>query len=331
MTLPTVVIVVPAFDAEPYLAEALDSLLAQTFEDWRAVVINDGSSDDTGAIAEAYAQRDSRILVVQQPNRGLSAARNVGLATCRGVYYAFLDADDRWRPQKLEQQLDYARRTNAEFVFCGYETFGSGANPAHTPDWDKLCDRYTAAQMVRLLVRRNFILPSCTLIHSSVLDAVGAFDETLRTASDWDLWLRIAGAGYEFQGLPARLCDYRTHAANVSRNWGASFWNNLLVHRRHLPEEMRDHPEVRHFFRLIFRNAFSSEGDAGRFERLEEMLDAYRCYDPAGNAARLMTLLRRVCPLKAWWFLCRYAVIPAAWHIEGWWEKYGRWRCAHGG
>jgi glycosyltransferase involved in cell wall biosynthesis len=102
---PIVTVVVPAYNAEATLAETLESALAQTCRDLEVVVVNDGSSDQTTAIAKAYAARDPRLRLIEQPNGGVARARNTGIAAARGAYIAPLDADDLWRPDKLDRQL----------------------------------------------------------------------------------------------------------------------------------------------------------------------------------------------------------------------------------
>src|SRR5689334_9621809 len=114
MPLPLVSCVVPVYNGERYLAEALDSILAQTHRPLQAIVADDGSTDGTAAVAAAYGDR---VLVLRQANAGPAAARNLGLAAARGEYVAFLDADDLWHPRKLERQL--ARfRARPQLDYC---------------------------------------------------------------------------------------------------------------------------------------------------------------------------------------------------------------------
>jgi glycosyltransferase involved in cell wall biosynthesis len=96
---PTVSVITPAFNAAPYVRETLDSVLAQTFTDFEVIVVDDGSTDETAAIVDWYAQRDPRVRVVRQANRGIAAARNTAIAHARGRFLALLDSDDLWFPR----------------------------------------------------------------------------------------------------------------------------------------------------------------------------------------------------------------------------------------
>ncbi len=98
-------IVVPAFNAAATLPETLDSLSAQSFGDFEIIVVDDGSTDGTAAVAEAHAKGDRRVRIVQQNNRGLAGARNTGIAHARGALIGFCDSDDRWMPDKLDAHV----------------------------------------------------------------------------------------------------------------------------------------------------------------------------------------------------------------------------------
>src|SRR3954464_9718855 len=103
--MPTVSVIVPAYNVAPYIRAAIDSALAQTFRDLEVIVVNDGSTDETASIVDACCAADPRVRLIEQPNRGLSAARNTALAAARGEFLALLDGDDTWDPGFLEAQL----------------------------------------------------------------------------------------------------------------------------------------------------------------------------------------------------------------------------------
>src|ERR1700749_83796 len=99
-------VIMPAYNSGRYLAESVRSVQAQTFGGWELVVVDDGSTDDTGEVARRLAEADARVRYVRRPNGGQAAARNTGLAEARGRLVAFLDADDLWLPEKLEAQME---------------------------------------------------------------------------------------------------------------------------------------------------------------------------------------------------------------------------------
>ena len=110
-------VVIPVYNVEKYLAECVDSVLAQSYMNWEAILVDDGATDSSGAVCDAYARQDPRIRVIHQKNGGLSAARNTGLKAARGEYVYFLDSDDYIEPQTLKVLLETAEREQADVVF----------------------------------------------------------------------------------------------------------------------------------------------------------------------------------------------------------------------
>ncbi len=121
--MPTVSIVMPVYNAEAFVAEAIDSVLAQTYDDWELLVCDDCSTDSSNRIIATYAERDPRIRLMRlDTNGGAAVARNTALRAARGRYIAFLDCDDLWKPSKLERQLAFMREHCYAFTFTQYET-----------------------------------------------------------------------------------------------------------------------------------------------------------------------------------------------------------------
>lgn len=119
--MPKISIVVPIYNVEKYLARALDSILSQTFGDWEAILVNDGSPDRSAEIAEEYVNRDARFRLIHRENGGLSAARNTGMKYITGEYVMFLDSDDFLHPQAMELCLTAAERDNSDMVAYTYD------------------------------------------------------------------------------------------------------------------------------------------------------------------------------------------------------------------
>lgn len=114
--MPTISVIIPVYNVEPFLRRCLDSLLDQTYTDWEAICVNDGSPDNSQAILEEYAKKDSRFIILVQKNKGLSEARNTGMRSARGDYLIFLDSDDFIHPQTLEIALSLATKEHADLV-----------------------------------------------------------------------------------------------------------------------------------------------------------------------------------------------------------------------
>lgn len=209
-------LIIATHDHARFLPEAIDSALAQTLPGLRVVVVDDGSTDETPAVLQRYGDR---IVALRQANRGLSAARNAGLARAAGDYVGFLDADDLLAPTKLEQQ---ARILDADpgigWSYCDVrivdELTGEARLASERFDYRS---RALDGRLFQELVRGNFIPGMAPLVRRSVLESVGRFDEALTALEDWDLWLRLALVA-EARYLPAVLATYRWHREGMSRD-----------------------------------------------------------------------------------------------------------------
>ena len=127
MSTPKVSIIVPVYNVEKYLRQCLDSILAQTFTDWECILVDDGSTDDSGKICDEYAEEDSRISTIHQVNKGSSVARNAGLAKSKGIYLSFIDSDDWVENNYLERLLETAKLYKSDMVICSfYRNFSNG-------------------------------------------------------------------------------------------------------------------------------------------------------------------------------------------------------------
>jgi hypothetical protein len=202
---PAFTVVIAAFNEEDMVGDAIRSVQKQTRSDWELVLVDDGSEDATARVAGALAAEDPRIRVISQPNAGLSAARNAGIALARTELISFLDADDLWLPPYLER-MDRALRAAPD------------AGWAYTDAWALDIDRNrfrkaTAmsscqppeelptdpVEIMKLLVRQNFIWVAAT-VRRSAMDAAGPFRVELESAEDVDLWFRILAQGYRAIG-----------------------------------------------------------------------------------------------------------------------------------
>jgi glycosyltransferase involved in cell wall biosynthesis len=223
----SVSVVVATFNHAPWLPQALDSALAQTLPDVEVVVVDDGSIDATPEVLARYA---GRIRTVRQPNRGLSAARNAGLAVARGRYVAFLDADDLLQPTKLaEQAAVLEREAAAGWTYCDVRIEDEATGVATTVSERfgyraRRLDGWLFAE----LIRGNFIPAMAPLVRRAALDAAGPFDERLDALEDWDLWLRLALVA-EARYTPRVLATYRVRTAGMSQDRGRMHRNRLRV------------------------------------------------------------------------------------------------------
>lgn len=228
---PLVSVVVPAYNAARYLGATLAAARAQTYRDLEVIVVDDGSEDDTAAVAAVHAAADPRIRVYQQPNSGVAAARNFGIEQASGSLIAPLDADDLWHPQKLERQVQRMEQggNRTGLVYTWWVSIDASGKPlwAALP-WQVEGDVFEA------LVSLNFIgNASVPLFRRACLEAVGGYDPTFRErgaqgCEDWSLNLRIAER-YAVGLVPAYLVGYRTSPGCMSLNVAAMYRSYRLV------------------------------------------------------------------------------------------------------
>ncbi len=209
-------VVIPTFNHARYLPPALDSALAQTLPAVEFVVVDDGSTDDTPEVLARYA---GRIRVVRQPNRGLPAARNAGVAASRGEYVAFLDADDVLAPAKLaEQAAVLEAEPGVGWTYCDVriEEDATGVTTTASERFGYRARRLDG-WLFPELIRGNFIPAIAPLVRRPALAAAGPFDERLDALEDWDLWLRLALVA-EARYTPRVLATYRVRKEGMSRD-----------------------------------------------------------------------------------------------------------------
>jgi glycosyltransferase involved in cell wall biosynthesis len=201
-------IIVPAFNAARYLPFALQSVLSQTFEDWRVLLVDDGSTDSTAQVVASFQNRfGSKIQYIRQENRGLPAARNTAIRASAAEFLALLDADDVWLPCRLEESVKILRaRPQAGLSYGGITGIDPEGRLGDTFVGNK---KYAEGNIAPYIYMRRVELPCPTMtFRRKCIDEVGLFDETMRATEDRDLWLRIA-LRYEVAFVPKVLAYYR--------------------------------------------------------------------------------------------------------------------------
>ncbi|MCM1101296.1 MAG: glycosyltransferase [Clostridium sp.] len=207
-------IIVPVYNVEKYIVEAIESVRRQTYDNWELLLVEDGSTDDTGRIMEEYGEsvRDDRIRILRQPeNRGAAEARNRGVTEARGRYIAYLDSDDLWEPEKLERELAFMRERQAAFAFTGYEfadESGKGMGKVvHVP---------------RTLNYKQALRNTTIFTTTVMFDTARIPKEMLQMpkvkSEDTALWWKVLRNGYIAWGLDENLVKYRRAGSSLSSN-----------------------------------------------------------------------------------------------------------------
>lgn len=287
---PLVSIVIPAYNASNYLAEAIESALGQTYRNIEIIVVNDGSCDDgeTERIALAYG---NKIRYFHKENGGSSSALNYGIKEMRGEWFSWLSHDDLYYPDKIEKQIAYLNSlTSAKtstvitdnVLFAGAEFIDANAKLVRRPSKSKLQDTSSRLQaipgneyLISEPTRNTFHGCSC-LIHKSIFEKIGVFDENLRLINDIDMWYRIYTCGYSVHYIPEILVAGRIHGKQVSVQAGYSHHNaeQDMFWERSLMWLIANHPNNETLFFSFGRNAYLKtrfiEGDKA-FEHLKKL------------------------------------------------------------
>ncbi len=234
-------VVIPAYNAAATLEETLASLRTQTFRGWEAIVVDDGSTDDTAA-AGAAATRDPRIRFVRQPHQGISGARNTGIRHARFDWLVFLDADDWILPPMLERLTSLlAAEPTLDAVFCASARVAPDGTACDERFFDRASDLFEI-----FACTCAFSIHTC-VVRRALVEAVGCFDTSLHTCEDWDLWQRIARTGARFRSHPEVLARYRMRPNSASLDGGRIFADGLrVIERGHSPDDRVPHPHPAH-------------------------------------------------------------------------------------
>ena len=312
--MPAVSVVMPAYNAERYIAAALDSALAQTCRDLEVVVVDDGSADSTRQIVAGYGPP---VRLVEQANAGPSAARNHGVREAGGQFVAFLDSDDLWLPEKLAEQMalfDDGRRVG--LVYCHADRID--ADGALVPTEHAVLPK---GQIFLTLLERNYCCTSSVVVRREALERAGGFPEDMVWAEDWHLWLRVA-RHYELQAVERALVRHRVHGTSLTWQLEGAYHGARKV----LDDTVRpdDGPQVRRAARRgthrLDRNyglQWLGMADLARARRA--LCRALRnrpsdLHAAVGIAASLLPAVLRIPLLRLWKRVCPW--MP--------WEKDGR-------
>jgi glycosyltransferase involved in cell wall biosynthesis len=217
MTAPHISCIIPVFNGEKYLSEAIESILKQTYPFLEIIVVDDGSTDGTATVVSSYR---SRIRYVRQSNAGPAMARNLGLSAARGDYLAFLDADDLWHPAKLERQVAcFQHRCELELCVTHVQNFW-------VPELKDEADRFRNHRLTRPLPG---YVTQTLLARRALFERVGPFNVALRHGDAQDWFLRAAEEGAVMKLLPDVLVYRRLHHGNFSREVSAAHDDHLLI------------------------------------------------------------------------------------------------------
>lgn len=262
MTSPRMSVVMPVYNVEAYIAEAIQSVLDQTFEDFELIIVDDGGQDGSIDIARNFD--DPRIRIVPQENRGLAGARNTGIAEAQAPYIALLDSDDRWHPDKL--MLHFVHLQANPHIGVSYagsrmiDEHGAAMSVAMRPKLtdvtarDILCRNPIGNGSAPVL--RRTALDRAAFPHPQERTRICWFDESFRQSEDIELWVRLASLhDVSFEGIEGLLTDYRIIGGALSANVVKQYlsWSRMLdIARENAPELVAEHGDAARAYQLRY-------------------------------------------------------------------------------
>ncbi|MUP45141.1 glycosyltransferase family 2 protein [Gramella sp. BOM4] len=218
-------VVMPAYNSASFISEAIQSVISQTYPKWELIVVNDGSTDATSQIIEDLAAREDRIkLISNQTNQGTHYARNLAIKAASGDFIAFLDADDRWKPEKLQKQLELMTKNHLGACFSSYDlideaghSLGKKVQALKELSYDKL-------------LKANYV-GNLTGIYS-VKKLGKIYCPELKKRQDWALWLEVVKRSGPIKGIQESLAVYRIRKGSISGNKLEMLTYNFQVYQK---------------------------------------------------------------------------------------------------
>ncbi len=221
--MPKVSVIIPVYNSMSFLPQTLESVFNQSYKDFEVIIVNDGSTDGINRWITEIT--DSRVKYISQQNQGLSVARNTGIANAKGMYLAFLDADDLWHPMKLEKQVDILdKNPEVGLVYSWVASVDERGNIK-----GKIRKNYAEGNVWHKIIEHNIIeCGSNPMIRRICFEKLGNFDPKIAYAQGWQMWLKIA-ACYHFKVIKEPLVYYRAHSGNYSKKWQLMEPNYQLI------------------------------------------------------------------------------------------------------
>ena len=286
--MPRVSVIIPTFNCAAYLGHAIDSVLNQSYRDYEIIVVDDGSTDETPALASTYGKR---IKYLHQSNCGVSVARNRALKDASGEFFAYLDADDIWCPQKLEQQIQFLdAHTTCGLLHSDVSVINEYDQVIHERFNRETARPVPQNQCKQDILRRCHIQTPTVIERRKCVDKIGGFNERLPVAQDYMHWIMIALEGWEFGYIDQPLAKYRWRAGSLMSSKRRILEDHARMFGSLLPDQYRWRADFTELGPIIHDRFVSAERELAYLDRLEGHNDNAR--------RRLMALIQRS-PLEA--------------------------------
>ncbi len=204
-------VIMPAYNSAQYISEAIESVIAQTYTRWELIIIDDASRDHTNNIIQDFAKKDTRIKFLwNSTNLGTHHTRNKGIEAAEGDFIAFLDADDQWKPQKLQKQVDLLVQGNTAACFASYDLIAENG--------EALRKQVQALPVLTYekLLKANYVGNLTGIYNAKLLGKI--YNPEIAKRQDWAMWLKVIEEGGPMEGIQESLAIYRQRKDSISRN-----------------------------------------------------------------------------------------------------------------
>lgn len=232
-------VIIPSYNYGHFIKECLDSVVAQTYQDWECFIIDNGSTDDTEQVCKSYLEDQRFTYIRSEINKGPSPARNIALKQCTGEYVLFLDADDLIESNKLASAKRIIDRTGCDLVFTDFHYFSKDPSKIHKAvSFNGVLNAgmVPSGTITAKLINGNIFAISCVVTKKCVLEKADYFDEKINFNEDWDLWLRIAlnNATYYYDNNRNVETLIRDHGTSHSKDSIVMYLSGLYVCKKNL-------------------------------------------------------------------------------------------------
>ena len=315
-------IIMPAYNAEKYIADSIRSVLAQTYQNWELIVVDDGSNDRTAAIVHEFVGRDRRIKYLFQENGRLGKARNTGIRNSMGSLVAFLDSDDLWLPAKLDAQTRAIAVNNADVVYSKSYVFNDENINDEKKTLPSSVGKRSGPEFFDSLIREPQIPVLTVLLKRSALDKVGLFEERkeYHGCEDSDLWLRMARAGLVFYGMSDVLARYRRHQTAMTAASSNMFKLTLLIVQRYIDQSGLSEMEKQKRLTGLYREVVAALIDEGNISEAKQFVHELYLRNRNSIVTRLQKILISIWP-QQFNFISRECLYRTEWHLQ---NSFGR-------
>ncbi len=311
-------IITPVYNVEKFIVETIESVLKQTYSNWELILVDDGSTDGSAKVCKEYALKDDRIKYLHKTNGGQASARNLGIKNAKGEYITFLDSDDLYFEDKLENHFKDLKNHQADFYYgAGLMLFENRKdNKIESYNW--FYGENSGLDFFKILYHSCSVNINTVLVKKALFDKVGLFDESaeLRGTEDWDLWLRIALKVESVYGNPEPKVYYRIHGDGIHFQKA-----NMKIGKWKIYEKFENQKIIKPLvrkreYRYIFRELFNHLQQEGRTDEIKPIFKAYFKKDKFNFVAIKQWFLIRMLPINSFLWISNKILYRVGFRLE---------------